>query len=453
MALTVVCAQSTDDPGVPGNPRQAALVRCPPTRPNDFNGDGKRDLVAAYTWDVTTTRENGRVREIDGEREMLDGRPAPKGGFLTIVYGGSGRRQVISQSTPGVPGEPESEDDFGSRAASADLNGDGYSDLLVAATHEVSSERPGDDVGLTGRITLLYGGRKGLTTSGARRFPNGGQPYTMAVSDLDCDGSPELAVAYRERVRVYRNPATGDRLVAVTTLDHHDIVKSAVSDFTGDGYPDLALFDVEHGIGSHLYVYKGSPGGLVSRPSLDSHLGFFDLDLAADFDGDGRAELVRREHSGQMDFLQMTADDKLRPLTTAVHPIGHFPEAIAVGDADGDGRTDLAIADLDETVVMYGGGRTLGERRRQRFSATCPGLPGDDEKGPVDLREPSVALTDMDGDGRAELAFDMVGRAGAAAVCVLRGTAGGITTDGLRTVPLIGDNRQGMPHLHKVDLY
>lgn len=85
---------------------------------DDFNGDGYRDFV------------------------MLGGAHG-KDGRVTVVYGtstGPGTRvQTIHQDSPGIPGAVEQGDDWGFAATSADLDRDGYADLVVAS--------PGEDVG------------------------------------------------------------------------------------------------------------------------------------------------------------------------------------------------------------------------------------------------------------------------------------------------------------------
>ncbi|WP_338120173.1 hypothetical protein [Streptomyces agglomeratus] len=77
---------------------------------DDFNGDGYRDY-ATYSF------------------------RANNGGGVLVTYGtadGPGTRtQLITQSSPGVPGTDETDDMFGDTRAAADFNADGYADLAV----------------------------------------------------------------------------------------------------------------------------------------------------------------------------------------------------------------------------------------------------------------------------------------------------------------------------------
>src|SRR5690349_13666913 len=101
---------------------------------DDFNGDGHRDL--AYRGYNDTDRT---------------------GGTVTVVYGTAGgldttRTQLIHQDSPGIPGTGEEDDMFGETLASADLNKDGYADLVVG--------NPSEHVGTAryrGTVTVVWG--------------------------------------------------------------------------------------------------------------------------------------------------------------------------------------------------------------------------------------------------------------------------------------------------------
>jgi hypothetical protein len=81
-----------------------------------------------------------------------------------VVYGSANglnttKRQVFSQNSAGVPGSAETDDAFGSALSTADLDRDGYADLVVG----VGSEDTADGGEESGLVEVLWGGAKGLS--------------------------------------------------------------------------------------------------------------------------------------------------------------------------------------------------------------------------------------------------------------------------------------------------
>ncbi|MFE4637693.1 FG-GAP and VCBS repeat-containing protein [Streptomyces sp. NPDC056773] len=152
----------------------------------DINGDGFQDIAGEALVHYTT--EGGRVFVTYG---------GPDGVSTTLPS------QRLTQNSPGVPGVNEAGDHFGEAVDVADVDGDGYADLLIGAPREIG---PGPKGNRSGAITMLRGSKTGITSTGAKSFTqnSAGIPSTSEIDDkfgsaikvLDSDknGKPEVYV-------------------------------------------------------------------------------------------------------------------------------------------------------------------------------------------------------------------------------------------------------------------
>ncbi|MFG2357266.1 FG-GAP-like repeat-containing protein [Streptomyces sp. NPDC048521] len=175
----------------------------------------------------------------DGYADLAVGRPeAGDGGEIATFHGSA--EGLTSTGAPVIGGTAAPGDRFGASLATADVNGDGYADVLAGA--------PGTDVqgaADAGAALLLHGGSGGLTAAGAQEY------------DADLLGVPGAAEA-------------GDRLGDAVSL----------ADLTGDGVPDLALgSDGENAGDGTVLTLNGGPDG-TPVPESGTYYGPVALGLA-----------------------------------------------------------------------------------------------------------------------------------------------------------------------------
>ncbi|MGP8296548.1 FG-GAP and VCBS repeat-containing protein [Streptomyces inhibens] len=427
----------------------AGVAAAAPSGPRgDFNSDGYGDVVAAS----------------DGGA-----------GRITVLYGEAGglggKRTVIDQASPGVPGHNEDGDGFGRALTAADFDGDGYGDLAVGIPHEVT----GTASWAAGSVTILWGGPSGLSggTSQPTGAPDPEGPYnavgaTLAAADFTGDGHPDLAVGHEGGVRLLKGPFTragANGGVTVHRLPQGnewiDAVRAA--DVNGDGRADLlaeANPQPEDGsdTSTGIWWFAGAPSGFAEGVVVDglpesAHFAGGKAFAAGDLDGDGRAELAVGSGGGVTVVYGAAAgpgtgrptvglDQNTEGVPGTSEPEDAFGAALAIGDVDGDHFGDLTVGAPGETLgsgqtavksagavtVLRGSRDGITAAGAQMFTQDSAGIPGAAESG--DRFGAALLLSDTDKDGRADLAVAADGENGTGMVWRLPGNANGLTGTG-----------------------
>jgi disulfide bond formation protein DsbB len=390
----------------------------------DFDGDGFADLAIGVVHDT-----------VDGIDDV---------GAVNVIYGSAPGLTVTSnqrwhQSSPGILGDSEEDDAFGSSLAWGDFDDDGYTDLAIGVPQESLLF-----VGNAGVVHVIYGSPSGLTAAGSQ------------VWHQDSPGIADVSEG-------------GDRFGSVLVT----------GDFDGDGYTDLAISANDEDVNGDLAagavnVIYGSPAGLAAAGNqfwhqdstgiLDESEGgerFAQSLAAGDFDGDGNADLAigvpgegGASPAGAVSVIYgsgagLTAigDELWSQNSNGIPGINEanddFGRSLAAGNFDGDGFTDLAIGaplenvdgmmDAGAVYVIYGSLTGLASAGSQVWHQDSPGILNASETD--DQFGGDVAAGDFNGDGRAELAIsahseDFGSDSDVGAVNVIYGSAAGLTAAG-----------------------
>ncbi len=364
----------------------------------DFNGDGIPDLAVANrsdndvsillgvgdgsfqktgslavgTFPVFVTVEDLNGDGIPDLTVVNEGTYPHVGEGVSILLGtGDGSFQPARAVSAG--GNPTS-------VAVADLNGDGIPDLAVANSAYYSG---------AASVSVLLGTGDG-SFQAARNFAVGNYPMAVAVGDFNRDGAPDLAIANygSDNVSVLLGTGDGSFQAAPSFPAGNNPGAAVVGDFNNDGIPDLAVANHYDGT---VTVLLGNGDGTFGAPHTFSVGSYPVLQAAGDFNGDGNLDLIENDFgngSGYDEHLLLgNGDGTFQPPRTIVTNVN---VAVAVGDFNGDGVPDLALAHgLGSTVTILLG---VGDGTFQTAGSFAIGT----RPGPL-------AVGDFNGDGIPDL--------------------------------------------------
>ncbi|MCA6393077.1 MAG: VCBS repeat-containing protein, partial [Cytophagales bacterium] len=128
-------------------------------------------------------------------------------------------------------------------------------------------------------------------------FTTGSFPYSVSIGDLDGDGKADLALANEgsNTVSVFRNTGSAGTISYAAKVDFTTgfaPYSVSIGDLDGDGKADLA---VANGSGSSVSVFRntGSAGTISYAAKVDFTTGLFPYSVSiGDLDGDGKADLA-----------------------------------------------------------------------------------------------------------------------------------------------------------------
>jgi hypothetical protein len=267
--------------------------------------NGPESLSAATTASSADSTRSAAVCDVDGDgkNEILIGYAA---GALTIYKPGTDRRPALSQTLAGIAS---------STILCADVDGDGLSDVITTGKS-----------GAAMQVLLQRGGA--LVEQG---IFSGSAVSAIEVGDINGDGKADIVAFGSSGPMVYLQSAPGQ-------FDAPMPLAGAPADVRG-----VAIASGRMVFSTAAQMVVSAPGGLPLALPTMANAGYVRV---RDVDGDGRADILVF-HEGALGIYYQNADGTFTAeQTLATYPsdpsMGASP--IALGDFDGDGKLDVAVA-------------------------------------------------------------------------------------------------------------
>jgi hypothetical protein len=245
-------------------------------------------------------------------------------------------------------------------------------------------------------------GRGDGTFQAVQSYATGVAPAAVAVGDLNGDGMSDLAVANNggNNVSVLLGKGDGTFSAAPSYGAGTDPVAVTMADFNGDGFPDLAVAD-QGGLtaGSGTVSILLGKGDGTFRAAVRYPAGVTPAHVAVgDFNGDGIPDLAVANFSdangnGSVSILLGKGDGTFQAAVN--HAAGLTAVAVAVADFNGDGIPDLAVANFGSYFISHGSVSILLGKGDGTFQPAVPFAAG--------TFAASVAVGDLNRDGIPDL--------------------------------------------------
>ncbi len=372
----------------------------------DVNGDGFSDVAVA-----DHTVSNGQTAE----------------GRVYVYYGSP----TSPPTTPSWTAEGEQAYlYFGfSFGTAGDVNGDGFSDLIVGGVGNDHSPA------VPGTVFVYYGSATGLATTPS--WSTQGDPlYGFGVSvgtagDVDGDGYADVVIGsiyysngqFTEgRAYLYRGSANGLESTPAWTAESDQAMAyfgrcvGTAGDVDADGFSDVIigapLYSNGQSSEGKTYLYRGSPSGLSSGAAWtaegnDPGAGFgFLARSAGDVNGDGFTDVIVGASGygpGGAAFVYHGSGSGLGA-TAAWSVVGDDPDVYlgstldGAGDINGDGFADVVVgapSNVQASTALAYHGSAQGLSTTPNWTGTDPAS--------NDYGADVAAAGDVNGDGHADV--------------------------------------------------
>jgi trimeric autotransporter adhesin len=321
----------------------------------DFNGDGKTDVAGLSSVEPDYGPSNIKV------------------------YLGAGTGTFATPTLTAAGDDPI-------YLATADLNGDGFNDLVSASFND-------------GALFVFFNDKLTPGTFNAPLVLSSPGASQVAIGDMNGDGLPDLISAdFNVSLFLQTSPGT---FAAPINLYPGGANWVAVGDLNGDGAADVALTDA---VGVKVLMHTGAASATtyaapatVFTQTANLNVSGANIIAIADVDGDGLNDLIITDPGptgGMTPTVNILLQDPANHgtfLAPVSYPIAtqDLSQSVVVTDLQATGKLDIVIGGLSSVTVLLHDPANPGKF----LAASMYSAPGANE----------IAIADVNGDGKPDI--------------------------------------------------
>jgi hypothetical protein len=272
-------------------------------------------------------------------------------------------------------------------ADAADLNKDGFADLVVASFYSydgVDNKYSKDNFNFETNSYIWWGSKEGFSSSKKTALPTKGA-VNVKISDVNSTGYADIIFAQHRDNKsedissaIYHNSANGFFEENRTDLQSFGAAYVLAEDLTGSGRKDIIVINGISGTARHaglndgpgnegvtpdgvpMYIYKGNPAGKygnenlirVPEASQETNISF------ADMDDNGNADLVYMRTNGYRVAIRYNIYNYPQEKEITEVEIPFRGNTVNVADYNKDGILDMAVTPISggKGALLFGQG-------------------------------------------------------------------------------------------------